>query len=436
MFGLELTFSKKRLLKDLHKCRTYTGIDPKELAEKLAALAAIGKTIQGGVTRFPYTTEEKKAKELFTCWMEEAGLTVKEDEVGNLFGRLEGENPELPVVMTGSHLDSVPNGGAFDGPLGCVSSLLAIQAIARSPIKPMRSIELVVFVDEEGSRFNSGLFGSRTLMGEVAAEEVKDIRDAEGKVLYDVMIEEGYRPDDIASARRDSKDIYAFLELHIEQGKRLETEGKEIGVVNGIAGPSWTAFTFNGETDHAGNTPMEYRKDTVAAAGEFVLAVETMPRKFSETAVATVGKMTIFPNGTNVIAGKTEVMVDARDIDESALDHMLDALKKSAEEIALKRGLTVEVREEIKIPPVMVPESIQEAIRNAAKNNGLSTLAIPSGAGHDAMIMGKYVPAGMIFVPSYKGKSHSPEEWTPLPDCVNGIQVLKESLIQLANRES
>ncbi len=430
---MEEIFSKERLLKELNNCPSYEGIDPVELAEKLDKLAQIGRTEDVGVSRFPYTDEESQAKQLFSEWMTEIGLTVKEDAIGNLFGRIEGENPDLPAVLTGSHLDSVPNGGAFDGPLGCISSLLAIKALIQSGLLLKRSVELVVFVDEEGARFNNSLFGSRVLMGELKKEDLMKFKDKNGKVLYQAMKEYGFDPENISSAYRDPKEIHAFLELHIEQGKKLEAEGKNIGVVNGIAGPVWTSFTFYGETDHAGNTPMEYRKDTVAAAGEFILAVEKMPRKFSETAVATVGKMNIFPNGTNVIAGKTEVMVDARDIDESARDQMLDVMKVSAEEIAQKRGLKIKVKEEVKIPPVVVPDTIQEAVRAAAEKNGLTAISIPSGAGHDAMVMGKYVPSGMIFVPSHKGKSHSPEEWTSLTDCVNGVQVMKEALRRLAN---
>ncbi|MFD1706014.1 Zn-dependent hydrolase [Siminovitchia sediminis] len=434
MWILEKVFSKVRLLDDQEHCTSYEGIDPIELAEKLSEIADIGRTDQGGVSRFPYTEEEKEAKQRFKEWMEDIGLTVYEDAIGNLFGRLEGEHPELPAVLTGSHLDSVPNGGAFDGPLGCLSSLLAVKALIQTNSRLKRSVEVAVFVDEEGARFNNSLFGSRTFMGEVKKEDLKRLKDQQGISLYDAMVKNGFDPEKISSAFRDPEEIYAFLELHIEQGKRLETKGKNIGVVNGIAGPVWTSYTFYGETDHAGNTPMEYRKDTVAAAGEFITVVEKLPGSYSETAVATVGKMNIFPNGTNVIAGKTEVMVDARDIHIEAREQMLQDMKRAAQDIADRRGLEVKVREEVNIPPVLVPDSIQDAVRSAAEKSGLSTLNIPSGAGHDAMIMGKYVPSGMIFVPSHRGKSHSPEEWTSLPDCVNGVQVMKEALKQLANQ--
>ncbi|HWO98967.1 MAG TPA: Zn-dependent hydrolase [Bacillus sp. (in: firmicutes)] len=426
-------FSKERLVSEVNKAKNYPAIDPVELAEKLSALAAIGATKEGGISRHPYTEEEKQAKALFKGWMQAIGLRVREDHVGNLFGVLEGEDPSLPAVMTGSHLDSVPNGGAFDGPLGCLSSLLAVEAFIKQGIKLKRSIEVVVFVDEEGSRFKNGLFGSRVLMGEVTPGELDHFYDEEGTSMLQAMKEQGYEPEQMHLDKRTPEDIYAFIELHIEQGKILESEGKNIGIVNGIAGASWRTYTFLGSTDHAGNTPMHMRKDTVAAAAEFILEVEKLPRTYSDTAVATVGGVTVFPNGTNVIAGKTEVVVDARDIHEESRNRMVAEMVEKAKEIARKREIEVKVDEGIAIPPVMVPDRIQQTIAEAAERNGLSTRVLPSGAGHDAMIVGRHVPSGMIFVPSHNGKSHSPEEWTSLPDCVNGIQVLKETLEQLAN---
>ncbi|MCM3597309.1 Zn-dependent hydrolase [Metabacillus idriensis] len=427
-------FSKERLIEELDQCPSYEGIDPTELADKLSVLFEIGKTPEGGITRFPYTKEENEAKAIFKSWMIEAGLEIREDAIGNLFGTLQGTSRELPVVMTGSHLDSVPNGGAFDGPLGCLSSLLAIKAIASKEEKPKRSIELAVFVDEEGARFKNGIFGSRVMMGEVGASDFKSFKDDNDNVLYDEMVRCGHDPERVQDSYRKPEDIYAFLELHIEQGKRLESEGKDIGIVSGIAGPSWTSFTFLGETDHAGNTPMNFRRDTLAAAAEFILKVEQAPPRFSHTAVATVGKINVFPNGTNVISGKTEVIVDARDIDLEARDAMIASLKDESVNLSKERGVVVDIKDGINIAPVIVPDHIQEVIQTSAKASGLTSLSLPSGAGHDAMTLGKYVPSGMIFVPSLNGKSHSPEEWTSLPDCVRGVKVMKESLDQLANR--
>ncbi|MDE5415162.1 Zn-dependent hydrolase [Alkalihalobacterium chitinilyticum] len=426
-------FSKERLLQDVEKCKAYPAIDPKVLANRLDELAAIGKTSDGGVTRFVYTDEEKQAKELFKKWIGEAGLTVTEDPAGNIFARYEGTDSNLPVVMTGSHIDSVPNGGAFDGPLGCLSSLMAIEAMIQQKEKPKRSIEFVIFVNEEGSRFKNGIFGSRAMMGEVDYEELEAHHDDVGVTVAEAMRQQGLTPENIGENPRKPEDIYAFLELHIEQGKQLELNEETIGIVTGIAGPSWHTFTFYGETDHAGNTPMHMRKDTVAGAAEFILEVEKLPRQINETAVATVGKMYVYPNGTNVIAGKTAVNVDARDIHTDTLSELNERIVAKAHEIAEKRGLTVHHENPTNIPPVPVPENIQTYIKEAAIHHDLPYRHLVSGAGHDAMIVGKYVPAGMIFVPSVNGKSHSPEEFTYLSDCVDGIAVMKDVLWKLAN---
>ena len=425
-------FSHERLVKEIEAVPFYEGIDAQEVAAKVDELMQIGQTKEGGMHRLPYTEVERQAKLVFRRWMEEMELEVQEDAVGNLFGLYPGQDRSLPVVMTGSHLDSVPNGGAFDGPLGCISSLLAVKALQQRGIRPQRGIEVVVFVDEEGARFRNGIFGSRVLMGEVTYEDLLRFSDDEGIALVDAMREMGFAPEDVQVGVRQPEQIHAFLELHIEQGVKLEQNEVNIGVVEGIAGPAWLTVTFQGNTDHAGNTPMDARKDTVPAAAELILAVESFPRQINETAVATVGKMQVLPNGSNVIAGKTEVTIDVRDIYEDTRGQLLNRIERAAHEIAERRGLSVDVEKDISIPPVLVKDEIQQVIRDAAETCGLTTMSLISGAGHDAMIMGKYVPSGMVFVTSHKGKSHSPEEWTNLADCVRGVAVMTEALMKLA----
>ncbi|MFB4165436.1 Zn-dependent hydrolase [Alteribacillus sp. JSM 102045] len=421
-------FSKERLLTSNENVTLIESLDPEIMADRLAQLAEIGKTKESGVTRYVYTQEEADAKSLFRSWMENAGLKIREDAVGNMYGRLEGKESHLAAVLTGSHLDTVPNGGAFDGALGCVSSLMAIEAIIQEQGQLRRPLELVVFADEEGSRFGSGLFGSRAAMGEVNKEDLFQMRDRNGVTAAEAMKRQGYAPNKLKNCVYPKEEIHAFLELHIEQGKRLEQHGKNIGIVNGIAGPSWLEVLLEGETDHAGNTPMDMRADAAAGASELVLSIERIPREINSTAVATVGKLALFPNGSNVIAGKAELIVDVRDIDEEIRDNMLIEIKREAERIAEERGLNSETKIQIKIPPVLVPDWIQENAKKVAEKLELSYDFLPSGAGHDAMILGKYVPSGLIFVPSYKGKSHTPEEFTALKDCMNGAAALKETL--------
>lgn len=425
-------FSHERLVNEIEAVPFYEGIDAQEVAAKVDELMQIGRTKEGGMHRLPYTEVERQAKLVFRRWMEEMELEVQEDAVGNLFGLYPGQDRSLPVVMTGSHLDSVPNGGAFDGPLGCISSLLAVKALQQRGIQPQRGVEVVVFVDEEGARFRNGIFGSRVLMGEVTYEDLLRFSDDEGIALVDAMQEMGFAPEDVQVGVRQPEQIHAFLELHIEQGVKLENNDVNIGVVEGIAGPAWLTVTFHGNTDHAGNTPMDARKDTVPAAAELILAVESFPRQINETAVATVGKMQVLPNGSNVIAGKTEVTIDVRDIYEETRGQLLDRIERAAHEIAERRGLSVDIEKDISIPPVLVKDEIQQVIRDSAETCGLTTMPLISGAGHDAMIMGKYVPSGMVFVPSHNGKSHSPEEWTNLADCVRGVAVMTEALMKLA----
>lgn len=431
---MDSVFSKERLLSDKLKCKESAGIDVQEFANRLSEMAEIGITENGGISRFPYTKDEQKVKQLFKGWLTSAGLEVREDAIGNIFARFEGHNPDLPVVMTGSHLDTVPNGGAFDGALGCLSSFMAIESLIKQNKRPLRSVELVVFVDEEGSRFNHGLLGSRTMLGELNENDLKKFRDDKGIFLVDAMNNQGYDPSNISSAYRNISDIHAFVELHIEQGKILEYENKDIGIVSGIVGLTRISFTFYGSTDHAGNTPMNMRKDAVAAAGEFIFGVEKLPSQFSDTAVATIGKINVFPNGTNVIAGKTELFVDIRDISEKALSQLVTAVTELGYKVANERSLKLDVNGGDVISPVLMSEEIQNAIRSSIEKNQLSFRDMPSGAGHDAMNIGRYIPTGMIFVPSYEGKSHSPKEWTSLPDCINGVAILKDTLYDLANR--
>lgn len=426
-------FSYERLINQVNEAPVFEGIEPQEVADKLNQLMQIGLTTEGGMHRFPYTPLEQQAKQLFIQWMKELQLEVREDAIGNLFGLYKGTDPELPVVMTGSHLDSVPNGGAFDGPLGCISSLLAVKALQQRGIRPKHGIEVVVFVDEEGARFRNGIFGSRVLMGEVTYDQLTRFKDDNGVELVDAMRQSGFTPEDVQAATRRAEDIHAFLELHIEQGVKLENAAVDIGVVEGIAGPAWLTATYKGNTDHAGNTPMDARKDTLPAAAELILEVEKFPRQINNTAVATVGKLQVFPNGSNVIAGHTEVTVDIRDIHLETRAELIERIHQAAQGIAKCRNLEVVIEQDVEIPPVLVPESIQQVIRDAAETCGLTTMPSISGAGHDAMIMGKYVPSGMVFVPSHKGKSHSPDEWTDLRDCVNGVAVMTEALHKLAH---
>lgn len=415
----------EQLLKDYDKELTHSGVNGERLASRLDELSRIGLMESGGVTRPGYSAEEKEAKELVIKWMKNAGLTVTEDGAGNIFGRLEGKTAG-PSIASGSHVDSVPNGGHFDGPLGVLSALEVAESWRETGFIPEKPYEIVIFSDEEGSRFKSSLTGSRAFMGQLKPEEMDSLHDENGKTFREVLSEYGSSAEECLKAGENKPEIEAFVEVHIEQGKVLERENQPVGVVKGIAGPASLEVTFTGEAGHAGNTPMAGRKDPLVAASLFVAAIENFPKQVSETAVATVGKLNVHPNGFNVIAQEVILTVDIRDIFEETRDQLLDQIKIEAVKIAEERSIDVQMNLNAKIKPLPIDESLQAGIAESLEKFDIKPVYIPSGAGHDTMIVGTEMPAAMLFVRSRDGISHNPREWTSLNDCVYGVHVLKD----------
>ena len=414
-----------QLIKDYDQELTHSGVNGERLASRLDELSRIGLLDSGGVTRPGYSAEEKEAKELVIKWMKNAGLTVTADGAGNVFGRLEG-NTEGPSIASGSHVHSVPNGGHFDGPLGVLSALEVVESWKETGYIPEKPYEVVIFSDEEGSRFKSSLTGSRAFMGQLKPEEMDSLRDENGKSFRDVLNEYGSSAEACLKAGENRREIETFVEVHIEQGKVLERENQPVGVVKGIAGPASLEVTFTGEAGHAGNTPMAGRKDPLVAASLFVAAIEKFPKQVSDTAVATVGKLNVHPNGFNVIAQKVILTVDIRDIFEETRDQLLDQIKTKAVKIAEERSIDVQMKLNAKIKPLPIHESLQAGIAESLTKFNINPVYIPSGAGHDTMIVGTEMPAAMLFVRSRDGISHNPREWTSLNDCVHGVHVLKD----------
>ncbi|MBG9586195.1 M20 family metallo-hydrolase [Cytobacillus firmus] len=414
----------EQLLKDYDKDLTHSGVNGDRLASRLDELSRIGLMESGGVTRPGYSAEEKEAKELVIKWMKNAGLTVAADGAGNVFGRLEGKT-EGPSIASGSHVDSVPNGGHFDGPLGVLSALEVAESWKETGYIPEKPYEIVIFSDEEGSRFKSSLTGSRAFMGQLKPEEMDSLRDENGKTFREVLTEYGSSAEECLKAGRNGREFETFVEVHIEQGKVLERENQPVGVVKGIAGPASLEVTFTGEAGHAGNTPMAGRRDPLVAASLFVAAIENFPKQISDTAVATVGKLNVHPNGFNVIAQEVILTVDIRDIFEETRDQLLDLIKTEAVKIAEERGIDVQMILNAKIKPLPISEILQAGIAESLTKFNINPVYIPSGAGHDTMIVGTEVPAAMLFVRSRDGISHNPREWTSLNDCVYGVHVLK-----------
>jgi allantoate deiminase len=362
--------------------------------------------------------------------MREAGLAVREDAVGNLFGRREGRGPDAPAVLVGSHVDSVRNGGDFDGPLGVLGGIEVIHTMDEGGVETERPVEVVAFTDEEGARFSLGMIGSRALTGELSQEDLRH-EDQNGVSIAEAMRSAGLNPARIGEAVRSSDSLAAYLELHIEQGKVLEGEGLPVGVVTGIAGPVWLRLSLSGEAGHAGTTPMGARRDALAAAAEVVGIVEEEASATGST-VGTVGQIGARPGGINIIPGRVELSLDLRDIDEAARDGVEGRIRGRAGEACGRRGIGLEFEEIQRLAPAPCSAEIRAPIAAACEGEGIRPFSLPSGAGHDGMHVAGLCPMGMIFVRSRDGISHNPKEWSSPEDCEAGCKVLYSAVLDVA----
>ncbi len=403
------------------------------LWRRLTELAEIGKQESGGVTRLSFTEEERAAKDLVASYMEEAGLAVREDAVGNLFGRREGKDPDAPAVLVGSHVDSVYDGGNFDGPLGVLAGIEVTQTMQEGGIETDHPVEVVAFTDEEGARFSFGMIGSRALAGSLSPEELKH-EDANGISIADAMRDYGLDPERIEEAARQPDSLAAYVELHIEQGRVLENEVLSAGIVTGIAAPVWRRLVFTGETGHAGTTPMGMRHDALAAAAE-VMAVIEDEASATGSSVGTVGQLGVEPGGINVIPGRVEISLDLRDIDEGTRDLVEDRILQHVRELCEKRGVGFETEVLQRMVPVSCSETVRGAVRAACEGFGHRSYELASGAAHDGMQLVGLCPVGMIFIRSRDGISHNPDEWSTEEDCAIGANVLYSTVLDLACRK-
>jgi hydantoinase/carbamoylase family amidase len=386
----------------------------------------------GGITREVYTPTYATALERVAGWMREAGLEVRLDAVGNLFGRWPGEDPDAPIVLTGSHVDTTLNAGRYDGVLGVLGAIDAVRGLREQGVTPRRSIEVVAWAGEE-PRFGTGCIGSRMAAGELDRDGLDRLRDRDGVTLADALRQAGFEPARLDDARIAPPSVHALLELHIEQGVVLEHAGEQIGVVTAIAAPHDFRIALRGAATHAGATPMHLRRDALAGAAEAMLAVERLARaSASGTTVGTVGVAHVRPGAINVVPGEVELDVDVRDSDLEARESVVAAIVEAASLIADDRGLEVEVTPIVEDVPVTCDAEVVAAAEAACAELGLSHRRMTSGAYHDAMIMGRHVPVGMVFVPSAGGISHHPDEYTAPADLDRGVQVLAGAVQRLA----
>jgi len=405
----------------------------------LNAIGRIGIGDHGAVTRLVFSIKELRSRQLLIHLMRQAGLQIHIDAIGNIFGRFAGSDTKAPAVLAGSHLDTVIHGGKYDGPVGVIGALEAVRTIGENRIPVRASLEVVCFVGEESSRFGFSTLGSSLIAGEVHPSDLTNAVDPQGTRLADVLSSLGITQKQLRALRRDPKSIKAYFELHIEQGPILEAKGKRIGLVTSIAAPSRFKVIFKGQADHSGTTPMDMRKDALVAAAQMIEYVEQICRKYSSMekgrVVGTVGAMKIEPGVINAVPGRAELSVDIRSTSAQSKDRVARMVKEQARSISHKRSITVEILKIREENPVPLDKRLLRVTRGICDGRGIDYEIMPSGAGHDAMQMAKITPAGMIFVPSKRGISHNPEEWTHPGDIALGSQLLMETMIRVANEK-
>ncbi|NJM48899.1 MAG: Zn-dependent hydrolase [Alkalinema sp. RU_4_3] len=398
-------------------------INGDRLRQSLDDLAQIGQLENGGICRLAFSTEDIQARAWVRSQMETAGMTVRIDAAGNLIGHSPGQE-DLPVLATGSHIDTVPVGGKYDGCLGVLAGIEVVRTLREHHCHLRHPIEVIVFSDEERS-----VIGSKAMAGELSADPHLYVR-LDGTPIQTCLAQVGGDWDQIHQARR-SGQIAAFLELHVEQGGVLEATGTEIGIVTGVVGQYRFAVRIIGQPNHAGSTPMNDRQDALVAASYLVVAVNHLAVTTPGEQVATVGHLTVSPNATNTIPGQVDLHIDLRDISASHLQRLIGQIKLDCDRIAQATNTTITLDPFLEIRPTLADRRIMNVIAQVCQQQQLSHCELPSRAGHDAQEIGRIAPMGMIFVPSRSGISHSEQEFTSLEQCIQGTNVLLHSLIRL-----
>lgn len=402
--------------------------------EKLKWLANLSTDSAGGVSRLLYSPEWVETQAALWKLFNQERLTAYFDEIGNLFGRIEGTTYKNETILTGSHIDTVKNGGMYDGQYGIIAGFLALNYLQEKHGPPLRNIEVVSMAEEEGSRFPYTFWGSKNIVGQANVEDVIDLKDSHG-ISFDEAIHKAgfdYKKNQEATIRDDLK---SFVEVHVEQGNILETEKVPVGIVEHIVGQRRFTITVNGQANHAGTTPMRYRKDAMNAAARMITAINDLAFLSGDPLVATVGSMTLEPNSVNVIPSKAIFTLDLRHIEKGALINFTTDLKTELNKIATQNGVGIDIDMYMDAEPVPMDQDIVKVIREQCDNNNLRYKMMHSGAGHDSQIMAPVIPTAMIFVPSHNGISHSPSEFTEPDDLGAGVKALIGALYEMGYKK-
>jgi N-carbamoyl-L-amino-acid hydrolase len=395
-------------------------------------IAQCGVLDNGGVTRLALTPPDHEARTCLIKIMGSAGLQVEIDAVGNIHGVLPGTNPELAEVVVGSHLDTVPQGGHYDGVIGVLAGVEVVRRLGEANIRPQRSIRIINFCAEESSRFGVATLGSKAVSARIDSAKLKNLTDRDGISFATALMQCGCNIDALEQDVFRPGDIHAFLELHIEQGRRLEQDGIDIGLVSAIAAPTRFDLVISGRSDHSGNTPMHMRRDALAGAAEMVLAVEKIATSMSDSGVGTVGVLEVEPGAINVVPGRVHMQIDIRDTDMHAKEQACTRLMERIEYIGAQRALEIETRTLCDDAPVPLDRKLRTRIASIAERLKISSVEMPSGAGHDAMNFANIAPTALIFIPSIDGISHNIREQSSLDAIEKGVALLYASVLELA----
>jgi beta-ureidopropionase / N-carbamoyl-L-amino-acid hydrolase len=398
--------------------------NPERIQARIEALSQFGTNPEGGVSRVAFSDADLAGRAWLKGIMRDAGLDVRVDSAGNIIGRRAGRDDDLPPILFGSHIDSVPGGGNYDGDVGVIGAIEVIELLNAHDIETRHPLEVVSFTDEEG-----GLVGSRA-MGGTLTDEALQIVSSSGLSIRDGIRKVGGDPDRLESAARQRGDLAAYLELHIEQGAILDEADIDIGVVEGIVGIRWWDITVEGVANHAGTTPMNRRRDAMLSAAELALAVNRIANELEGRQVATIGRIQAFPGAPNVVPGRVAMSLEIRDLDAAKMQRVFALIEDEASRIATDNSTPVRFDEiDLAALPAPTDERLRDIIARAADELGLTYRRMPSGAGHDAQDLAHIAPIGMIFVPSVGGISHSPKEFTSAEDMANGASVLLRAVL-------
>lgn len=417
------------------KARTLT-IHSDRLQKRIQELAQIGKIGETGVCRLALSAEDRAGVDLVRSWMEEAGLQTRVDDFGNLIGRLNGRNPDIPILMVGSHIDSQPYGGQFDGVIGVLGALEVVQTMREQSLVPEQSIEVIAFCDEEGCRFQKGLFGSRGILNRLEPGELERT-DKKGVTRRQALIEFGCDPDALEGSVYPEGSIGAFLELHIEQGPILDRADEAVGIVSAISGPLWWTVELTGFAGHAGSVPMNMRQDALLGAAKVIVAVNELARLDpAAPTVGTVGHLEVFPDSRNIIPERVRFTVDLRDIDLERRNEREQALREMIELAAMEGGLKYTITEDTNSDPRYCASWIKDIIREESKAMGIEPRELMSGPFHDALALSYVCDYGMIFVRCKDGISHNPQEFSTYEDIALGTELLYKTVLRMTNPSS